>query len=179
MFVSQVPNFKGKLLRSKYSFQYHTEYNEYICRACRNNSSFWPRGKMLGGSGSVNAFVYLKGSEGDYAPWRTGDDDGWDWPTILKYFSKSEKIEDPYIYNHPELLQYHGTHDEYLVDKMNFTYNEFAERLATGYVQMGLDFLDDLNGPKQNMGVGLLRGGVYNGERVSPATAFLNPVRYK
>lgn len=118
----------------------------------------------------------MRGSPGDYEPWHLSDNDGWDWPTLKQYFMKSEKMVDPYILNNPELRKEHGTEGEFVVDKLNFTHGDIADRLTEAYKEMGLTYLDDLNGPTQ-MGVGKIRGSIHKGRRVSTATAFLNPVR--
>lgn len=118
----------------------------------------------------------MRGSAGDYEPWHLDEDDGWDWPTLKKYFKKSEKIIDPFILNSPELLEEHGTEGEFIIDQLNFTHPGIAEKLTEAYQELGLKYLDDLNGPTQ-MGVGKVRGSNYKGKRVSTATAFLSPIR--
>lgn len=115
----------------------------------------------------------MRGSQGDYEPW---DKEDWDWPTIKKYFMKSEKVIDPMIVNNPELRKDHGFEGEFIVDQLNFTHVEVVDKLIKAYKELGLKYLDDLNGPTQ-MGVGKIRGSNYKGKRVSTATAFLNPVR--
>ncbi|CAG9584321.1 unnamed protein product [Danaus chrysippus] len=171
---SIIPNFSGATHRSDQVWQYYTERDEMVNRGCGEERSFWPRGKMLGGTGSINGMLHMTGSPGDYEPWNV--DDGWDYHTIKKYFRKSEKIIDPYILNNPELLNNHGTDGEFVVDQLNFTHTDIADKLTEAYLEMGLDYLDDLNGPTQ-MGVGKIRGGHHKGKRVSTATAFLNTIK--
>lgn len=118
----------------------------------------------------------MKGSQGDYAPWHLEDGDGWDWPTIQSYFKKSEKVMDPAIINNPDLVKNHGTEGEFIINQLNFTHPGIAEKLTEAYKELGLKYLEDLNGPTQ-MGVGKLRGSNHNGKRVSTATAFLNPIK--
>lgn len=171
----QIPNFSGEMHRSEHAFQYFTEKDETTNRACKEGRSFWPRGKVLGGTGSINGLLHMRGSEYDYKPWHDNKN-GWDWPTIKKYFKKSEKIIDPFILNNDLLLKDHGTEGEFTIDQLNYTKTEFVQRLTRGYKEMGLKYLDDINGDTQ-MGVGKIRGANYKGKRVSPATAFLNPIR--
>lgn len=117
----------------------------------------------------------MRGSEADYKPWHTSAKDGWDWQTIRKYFKKSEKVVDPAILNNPELLKEHGTDGEFVVDKLNFTHPHIVDKLTEAYKELGLKYLEDLNGPTQ-MGVGKIRGANNKGKRVSSATAFLNTI---
>ncbi|GBP10398.1 Glucose dehydrogenase [Eumeta japonica] len=171
---SVIPNFSGATHWSDHAWQYYAETEGETNRACKFGKSFWPRGKVLGGTGTINGLLHMRGSAGDYAPWHTSDDDGWDWKNILKYFKKSEKVVDPIISENPELRKYHGFDGEFIVDQLNFTNTEIANALVDAYKELGLDYIDDLNGPTQ-MGVGKIRGGNHKGKRVSTATAFLNP----
>ncbi|KAJ2939128.1 hypothetical protein O0L34_g8441 [Tuta absoluta] len=173
---SIIPNFVGATHRGQHAWQYFTEKDENTNRGCVDGRSFWPRGRVLGGTGSINGLLHMRGSPGDYAPWHLEDNDGWDWPSLKKYFKKSEKMIDPFILNNPHLLENHGTEGEFIVDQLNFTHNDFVDKLLMGYREIGVNFLEDLNGDTQ-MGVGRIRGANYRGKRVSTATAFLNPVR--
>lgn len=172
----QIPNFTGAIQHSNHVWQYYTEKDEKTNRGCLDERSFWPRGKVLGGTGSINGLLRMRGSPGDYKPWHQENGDGWDWPSLRKYFMKSENIIDPFILNNPNLIKDHGTEGEFIIDQLNFTHVGIAEMLTESYKEMGLKPLDDLNGDTQ-MGVGKIRGSVNKGRRVSTATAFLNPVR--
>ncbi|XP_063618821.1 ecdysone oxidase-like [Cydia splendana] len=171
---SVIPNFSGATHRGPQAWQYFTEVDETTNRGCVDGRSFWPRGRLLGGTGSINGLLHMRGSPEDYEPWNFNND--WDWPTIKEYFKKSEKVVDPFILKNPELRKDHGTNGEFIVDQLNFTHDGVAEMLTQAYQEMGLKFLDDLNGDSQ-MGVGKIRGSNYKGKRVSTATAFLNPIR--
>nr|XP_026497969.1 glucose dehydrogenase [FAD, quinone]-like [Vanessa tameamea] len=173
---SIIPNFSGATHRSDQVWQYYTEKDETTNRGCEDGKSFWPRGRMLGGTGSINGLLHMRGSSGDYEPWHLTDDDGWDWPNIKKYFMKSEKNVDPIIINDPVLRKNHGTDGLYIVDKLNFTHPDIVNKLIQAYIEMGLTYLDDINGPTQ-MGFGRIQGGNHKGRRVSSATAFLNSAR--
>ncbi|XP_047517675.1 ecdysone oxidase-like [Pieris napi] len=173
---SIIPNFSGATHYSKDAWQYYTEKDETTNRGCVNGKSFWPRGRTLGGTGSINGLLHMKGSAYDYASWHVAPNDGWDWNTITKYFMKSEKIIDPFILHNSELRKHHGTNGEFIVDQLNCLHTEFTETLTMAYKDLGLKYLDDLNGPSQ-MGFGKIRGGNFKGRRVSTATAFLNKIQ--
>ncbi|PZC71499.1 hypothetical protein B5X24_HaOG213207 [Helicoverpa armigera] len=173
---SIIPKFSSDTHRTRNTFQYYTEQDENSCKGCIDERFFWPRGKTLGGTGAINGHLHMRGSEGDYESWHLKDNDGWDWPTLKEYFKKSEKVVDPFILNNPELRKEHGTEGEFVVDQLNFTHGDIADRLTNAYKEMGLTYLEDLNGPTQ-MGVGKLRGSIHKGKRVTSATAFLNTVR--
>ncbi|KAL0840832.1 hypothetical protein ABMA28_014639 [Loxostege sticticalis] len=171
---SIVPNFSGSTHRSIHAWQYYTEIDNTTNRGNINRRSFWPRGRTLGGTGSINGLLHMRGSPGDYKPWNFAGN--WGWKTIKEYFKKSEKILDPYIINNPELAENYGTNGPFVIDQLNFTHTDIVEKLTQAYKELGLKYLDDINGPSQ-LGVGKIRGGNYKGKRVSTATAFLNPAK--
>lgn len=172
----QIPNYATATHRTRNAYQYYTEQEDNVMRGNLDRRAYWPRGKGLGGTSSINGHLHMRGSAGDYEPWHMSEDDGWDWPTLREYFKKSEKMVDPFILNNPELRKEHGTEGEFVVDQLNFTHGDIAERLTDAYKELGLTYLDDLNGPTQ-LGVGKLRGAIHKGRRVSSATAFLNTAR--
>ena len=55
-----------------------------------NQRSYWPRGKVIGGSSSINAMVYIRGQAADFDDWRDMGNAGWGWQDVLPYFKKSE-----------------------------------------------------------------------------------------
>ena len=68
-------------------WEYDTEPQSQL----NDRSLFWPRGKVLGGSSSLNAMCYIRGVPEDYDRWNDMGAKGWDWQTVLPYFKKSEK----------------------------------------------------------------------------------------
>lgn len=65
-------------------------YNTAAQKELNGRELFWPRGKTLGGSSSVNAMCYIRGAQQDYNHWQSLGADGWDWSSVLPYFIKSE-----------------------------------------------------------------------------------------
>ncbi|XP_059056899.1 ecdysone oxidase-like [Achroia grisella] len=175
---SIIPNFSGATHRSRHAWQYYTEKDENTNKGCVDGKSFWPRGKVLGGTGSINGMLHMMGTPGDYESWHLDDDDGWDWSNIKKYLKKSVKIVDPFILSNPDLKQHYGTDGEFVIDQLNSTHTDIVNKLIDGYKELGLNYLDNLNGLTQ-MGVGKIRGANYKGHRVSTATAFLNPIKHR
>jgi choline dehydrogenase-like flavoprotein len=126
-----------------------------------------PRGRVLGGSSSVNGMVYFRGHPKDYDDWVAEGNRGWSWADVLPYFVRSENNED---YG---LSPYHGHGGPMHVGSIrnpNPLNTVFAEAMRS------LQFrpCDDFNGPTPE-GYGLRQGAIRGGRRESGVTAFLKP----
>lgn len=172
----QVPNFSGATHHSKHAFKYYSELDETHNRGNKGGVSFWPRGRVIGGTGAINGLLHIRGSEGDYKPWHLEEDDGWDWSTLREYFKKSENLIDPFIRNNPKLREEHGTEGPFIVDQLNFTHPGIVDSVTEAYQELGLKYLEDLSGNTQ-MGVGKIRGSNHKGKRVNTATAYLSTIK--
>lgn len=129
---------------------------------------YWPRGKTLGGSSSINGMVYLRGHPEDYAQWERLGNPGWGWNDVMPFFKRSEDQE----HGASEL---HGAGgglavtDLAIKDKAGQLFIEAAHNT-------GLPLRKDLNDGVQE-GVGRAQVTVRNGRRSSTSAAFLHPVR--
>jgi len=126
-----------------------------------------PRGRVLGGSSSVNGMVYFRGHPKDYDDWAAAGNKGWSWAEVLPYFLRSENNTD-----YPG-SPYHG-HDGPMhvssIRNPNLLNAVFAQ--AMGSLQFRP--CDDFNGPDPE-GYGLRQGAIRRGRRESGVTAFLKP----
>ncbi len=128
---------------------------------------FWPRGKVLGGSSSINGLLYLRGQPEDYDHWRQLGNAGWAWDDVLPYFKRSEgRI---------------GAGDDRLHGRDGpLAISDLPDRtpLCEAYIQaageVGIPRTEDFNGAEQE-GVGYYHVTSRNGRRCSAATAFLHP----
>lgn len=131
--------------------------------------NFWPSGKMLGGSGSMNAMLYLRGNANDFAKWVNSGATGWDYNTVLQYYKKSENMTyAPLIHS-----SFHSTCGPLKVGSYNCT-DPLRDVILNGAKERGYTILADLNADK-NIGFGAAQGTLYDGRRYSPAKAFLVP----
>jgi choline dehydrogenase len=126
-----------------------------------------PRGRLLGGSGSMNGMVYHRGHPRDYDDWASQGLPNWSWAQVLPYFTRSEHNED-----YPASA-YHGR-----AGPMHVSYVRRPNSLTHTYIEAvhGLGFARcaDFTGPNPE-GVGLRQGTIHRGRRVSTATAYLQP----
>jgi choline dehydrogenase len=127
----------------------------------------YPRGRVLGGSSSINAMLYLRGQARDYDEWAqlTGDP-GWSWANVLPIFMKSED-------HWRGADEKHGQGGEWRVEKPKITW-EILEAFRNAAVEAGIPRTDDFN-RGDNEGVGRFEVNQRNGVRWSAAKAFLRP----
>jgi len=129
---------------------------------------YWPRGKVLGGSSSINAMCYCRGHRRDYDSWAESGAPGWGFEDVLPYFRKSEDQElGP--------SEYHGAGGPLSVQNLRHT-NPLSEVFIKAAAEAGHEQTDDFNGPRQR-GFGYYQVTQRNGRRWSTAAAYLRPAR--
>lgn len=133
---------------------------------------YFPRGKMLGGSSSMNLFMYVRGNPQDYNHWVELGNPGWDSQTVLEYFKKSEgNTYNPFVDG--DRGKYHSNKGPLKVSFSNTT--QPGEKLfIDANAELGLKFTVDVNG-KDQIGTTNWQGTIYDGHRESTAMAFLAP----
>jgi choline dehydrogenase len=125
----------------------------------------WPRGKVLGGSSSINAMVYLRGHRNDFDGWAAGGAAGWDYEGVLPYFKKMETAQgDP---------EYRGTNGP-MRPKIAADPNPLSEIFVDAAKELGYPTTDDFNGAVQE-GAGYHELTIADGKRQSTAVAYLHP----
>jgi choline dehydrogenase len=131
-------------------------------------SLWWPRGKVLGGSSSINAMCYIRGHARDYDEWEQLGAEGWNWKNVLPYFRKSEG-------NVRGASALHGADGPLTVSDPRYL-NPLTPVFVQAAQQAGFDANEDFNGAQQ-AGFGLYQTTTREGKRCSSAVAYLNPVR--
>lgn len=127
-----------------------------------------PRGKVLGGSSSLNGMIYIRGHREDFNTWSNLGCTGWGWDDILPYFKKSENFE------HGESALHGGSGPLAVTEVIDR--NPTNKVLIDAFVEYGIEKTDDFNGPCQE-GAGYYHATIEDGKRCSAAVAFLNPVK--
>lgn len=161
-----IPAGFGKLMGTRVNWLYDTEPQKQM----RNRSMFLPQGKVLGGSTSINAMLYIRGNRGDYDAWREAGNVGWGYEDVLPYFKvheNNERIAD----------EFHGNDGELNVaDQVQ--HNPLSKAFVRAAQQAGIPFTKDPNGAEQD-GVFYHQVTQRGAKRESAATAFLRPVLHR
>ncbi|HVF63555.1 MAG TPA: GMC family oxidoreductase N-terminal domain-containing protein, partial [Casimicrobiaceae bacterium] len=129
---------------------------------------YWPRGRCLGGSSSINGLIYVRGQPEDYDAWQAAGNRDWGWRDVLPYFVRSEG-------NSRGASDGHGA-DGPLVCSDIGAKHELIEAIIAGAQSLGVPRNDDFNAGSQE-GVGYYQLFTRKGLRCSTATGYLRPVR--
>ncbi len=146
------------------NWMYESEPEEQL----NGRTLYQPRGKVLGGTSSINGMVYMRGNAADYDEWRQRGCTGWDWDSVLPYFKKAEHQE-------RGANEFHGVGGPLRVSDQPF-HTELARRLVEAAIQAGLPPIEDFNDGRQE-GAGYFQSTTGDRRRWSTATAYLRPAR--
>ncbi|MFZ5779487.1 MAG: GMC family oxidoreductase [Pseudomonadota bacterium] len=147
---------------SPYNWRYETTPQKH----CNDRRMYWPRGKTLGGSSSINAMLYVRGHASDYDHWRQLGNEGWSYDEVLPFFKKAE-------HNERGPNEFHGV-DGPLNVADQASPLAINEAFLNGAIQAGYKRNDDFNGAEQD-GVGYYQVTQKDRQRWSAASAYLRP----
>ena len=163
----RLPMLMGRLFHSGIcNWRYHTEPVPTL----DGRSLYWPRGKVLGGSSTINGMVYVRGNRHDYDRWAQMGLPGWSYDEVLPAFRRSEAhVERDDVYHHRA--------GELTVCRARGR-NPLFDRFVEAGGQAGHPVNDDFNGAEQE-GCGRYDFTIRRGKRWSTSFAFLRPVRHR
>lgn len=163
-----VPSFRDYAYNSRIDWQYETQPQKDVCGG---QPCAWPRGKVLGGTGTINTMFYNRGNKRDYDHWAELGNDGWNFKNVLPFFKKSENNLDPDIAND---TIYHSVGGYQSVGRFPYT-DQNVYTFINGSLELGYKEVD--YNAAHVTGVRVLQLTQENGERRSTNRAFLEPVR--
>ncbi|MDP5255009.1 MULTISPECIES: choline dehydrogenase [unclassified Vibrio] len=149
----------------KYAWQFHTQPEPYLDQ----REMHCPRGKVLGGSSSINGMVYVRGHAKDFDEWQQHGAQGWGYQACLPYFQRAENW---YLGGD----DYRGESGPLGTNNGNEMKNPLYKAFVEAGQQAGYPVTDDYNGAQQE-GFGAMHMTVKDGKRCSAARAYLDPVK--
>ncbi|MGA9402738.1 MAG: GMC family oxidoreductase N-terminal domain-containing protein [Haladaptatus sp.] len=160
-----IPAMFPHLFKSEVDWDYYTEPQPEL----NDRELYWPRGKTMGGSSSINAMIYIRGVPHDYDTWAERGNEGWSYDAMLEYFKRAEHFEPA-----DGDLDYHGTDGPLNVaDPVDL--HPASGQLVEAATEVGHPRNDDFNGAQQE-GVGHYHLTQKDGQRCSAAKAFITPI---
>ena len=157
-----IPAAFGALFKGRRDWDMQTEPEP----ALGGRRAYLPRGKMLGGSSSMNAMVYIRGNRADFDEWAALGAEGWGYDDVLPYFKKAED-------NERGADQFHGA-DGPLAVREGRSLNPIADAFIEAAAQAGHERNPDFNGARQE-GFGRYQTTQENGMRASTSVRYLHP----
>lgn len=151
----------GALINTQYDWGFRTAPQTEL----HNRQIYFPRGRAVGGTGSINYMIYLRGHPSDFDYWRQLGCEGWSWQDVLPYFKRSEG-------NRTKTDSLHGTDGPLVVDTQSQR-NDLSEMFLSACQETGLAFNPDLNGAEIE-GCGVFPATLKNNERCSSAASYLD-----
>ncbi len=161
----QVPIGYGRTFNDpRFNWMYQSQADPGL----NNRTQFFPRGKVLGGSSSINAMVYVRGQPGDFDDWAAAGATGWSYHEVMPYFLK---FEDHAWGASP----YHGAGGPVHVSDVSAQVHPLCHTFVRACAEIGVPTTPDFNGA-QSEGAGLWQVTIKDGVRVSMANAYLRPI---
>ncbi|MFC5475318.1 GMC family oxidoreductase [Paraherbaspirillum soli] len=147
----------------KYNWMYHSEPQAQLA----GRRLYAPRGKVQGGSGAINAMIYVRGQPHDFDDWQAAGNPGWGYRDLLPYFKKLE--------SHPlGDTAFHSASGPIGISQMRQQAHPICDDYLEACRQMGYPLNDDFNGA-QFEGAGIYDANIRNGRRDSSSAAYLHP----
>ena len=164
-FFIQMPIGYGKTYHQKaVNWMYMTEPSP----DADNKPSYWPRGKVLGGSSSINAMVYVRGNPRDFDEWSELGNPGWSYKEVLPYFKKMESWQNG-------ADNFRGGDGPLHVSEVSNQLHPLCDNFLSAAEEIGIKLNPDMNGKSQE-GVGNYQITTHKGQRMSSSKAYLWPV---
>ena len=147
----------------KYNYMYYSEAEKEMA----GRKLYAPRGKVQGGSGSINAMIYVRGQASDFDDWAKAGNQGWSYQDVLPYFKKLEQ--------HPlGETQYHSDQGKIGIFPMKDGAHPICQDYLAAAKELGYSLNDDFNGAEFE-GAGVYETNIKNGQRSSSNIAYLKP----
>ncbi|BFG02836.1 glucose dehydrogenase [Drosophila madeirensis] len=162
---AELPALFFGLQHTEFTWNYFAEPSELASRGLKDGRVYWPRGRMLGGSGSANAMLYLRGNRRDYDGWAALGNDGWSYDEVLPYFERSVRA------------QGNESHPKGYVTLNPFERqdDDIQQMIIAGGLELGVPHVAEFAEGSET-GYGHAPGTVRQGERMSTAKGYLAAV---
>lgn len=131
---------------------------------------YWPKGRALGGTSVINYMVFNRGHADDYNRWSRAGNDGWNYPNVLKYFKKMERIG---------IEEFNTSKYRGRKGNVDIQHPAYHGKLLDAFLDAGREFGYDENDPndEQMLGISQVQATTRNGKRWSASKAYLRPIK--
>ncbi|XP_073945113.1 ecdysone oxidase-like isoform X1 [Choristoneura fumiferana] len=173
---SIIPALYSQLLGTENDWKYSTVRNEKTNQANLHETVAWPRGKMLGGSSSMNVMIYIRGHDADFKEWYNKGNKDWHPKIVRQYYRKAESFQNAEGLQNPAVRDIYGHDGPLVLNYFNGTTKTFTDALLGAWEETGFKRVADVNVPNV-LGAGPYGATAANGRRYSTAKAYLNSIQ--
>ncbi|KAH8368288.1 hypothetical protein KR084_009502 [Drosophila pseudotakahashii] len=162
---SELPSLFFGLQHSEFTWNYFTEPSDEACQGMKDGRCYWPRGRMLGGSGAANAMLYVRGNRRDFDGWSAMGNEGWSYDEVLPFFERSVTP------------QGNATHPRGYVTLSPFERQDdpIHQLIVDGARELGVPYVERFEEGSET-GYAHVPGTVRQGQRMSTAKGYLGAV---
>ncbi|KAJ8667360.1 hypothetical protein QAD02_009022 [Eretmocerus hayati] len=172
---AEIPGLVSLARGSEIDYRYSSQSeNSTACGSNQNQSCFYSRGKVMGGTSTLNKMFWIRGNRRDYDHWSELGNTGWSWSDVLPYFKKSEKLQIPDVTNKNKDV--YGTNGQQTIESAPF-HDKNAKVLMDAWKELGLQEIDYNSG--ENLGTSRIQFTTREGARESSNKAYIRPIRDK
>lgn len=168
----QIPPLFESIQGTQHDWQFYAE-SDSACQAYVDGC-YWPRGRLLGGSSSLNAMLYVRGTKRNFDRWAELGNPTWDYEHVLKYMKKSEANENPEFVKYKN-GRYHSDDGPIRISRTG-ELRPLAKIFIDAAQEIGINYVNDINADV-NLGIFHPQSFISNGRRQSAAKAFLVPAK--
>ncbi|XP_022831333.1 glucose dehydrogenase [FAD, quinone]-like [Spodoptera litura] len=174
--ASDIPGLQTVLYGTENDWQYTTVNNGITSQGLINGSVAWTKGKMLGGSSSINALAYVPGNTQDYQNWYNAGNEEWSLEHVDRCFKKLESLQNENMLQDPNIKDLYG-HDGLLkINRFNHTQRTYTDFVINSWDNIGFEKVSDFKATNF-LGSGVIMATATNGVRQSTNKAYLQPVK--
>ncbi|XP_011504679.1 PREDICTED: glucose dehydrogenase [FAD, quinone]-like [Ceratosolen solmsi marchali] len=169
--AADTPAFVAIMGKSTIDWGYKTEPQKNSCRSYFDRRCNWPRGKVMGGSSTINALIYIRGHPEDFNNWARLGNTGWSYQDVLPYFKKSENNRNPEIV--AANPNYHNTGGYLTVEYLPYV-DPNTNIILNAWNEIGFKTIDP--NANEHIGVFKIQSTSKDGQRQSTNGAFIRPI---
>ncbi|KAJ8730233.1 hypothetical protein PYW07_017271 [Mythimna separata] len=173
---SHTPGLDNTMADSEFNWKSVSTNNGPIDQAIVNGSIKLSRGKMFGGSSSLNEMHYIRGHDADFQKWFDAGNEDWSLDDVHRCFKKAESLQSIKLLKDPTINKFYGKEGPIVINRFNSTKRDSTNGVLKACHEVGINYVPDLN-VAGLMGCGIVTATAADGVRQSTNTGYLEPIK--
>uniref|UniRef100_A0A2H1VF08 SFRICE_012887 n=1 Tax=Spodoptera frugiperda TaxID=7108 RepID=A0A2H1VF08_SPOFR len=174
--TSDIPGLQTIMYGTEYDWQYKTVNNGITSQGLKDGSVGWTKGKMLGGSSSINDLTYVPGNTQDYQNWYDAGNEEWSVEDVQRCFEKFESLQNEEMLENPNIKNVYGDNGPLIINRLNHTQRAYTNFIIDSFDRIEFKKVADFK-LANFLGSGVTMATATNGVRQSTNKAYLQPIK--